>query len=183
MKKLLTLLIVLFALPGQANAEWIDFGEYFGGDDLCNGSQYYTADNCGMPVDVVNNLSYVPPNLRHPGVVYRCNYFFSTRACCCQGLVWVPEPPSVRSRVLQRIPTGTIKFSWDPEPRNAVEAYAVSWRKDGSSRVSTKKIPGTSTSIVVRGLEKGKVYEYKIVASARYGLRWWTKKIGIAVPR
>lgn len=133
--------IIFFALilfqSSSASARWIDFGEWFGGSDLCVNDSNYNVNTCGMPVPIPTpvgpgeNRSSAPYYLAGPSGV-ECNYYSSTGACCCRGSVWVPNAPTnVRIRPIDNQYSGLL---WDEDSiPNSVQRYLIYFNKNNSS--------------------------------------------------
>jgi len=151
----------LLLVPSQySSARWVDFGVWFGGNDLCaNG---YTADTCGL-----SGNSLPPANLRHSS--WQCNYYFNSKACCCQGLVWAPDAPK---NVRTSVSGNSITIRWDKDTTGSVVRYILHWDNSAVIHVSndrTAKIAATQTSYTHKNLNYSKTYYYSLTAVGKYG--------------
>ncbi len=117
----------------------------------------YNSTGCHM----VNNETQCGPVASTPqDKIMRCNFFFDTKACCCEGLVWIPDAPV---NVTAETSGNTIVLSWDNDP--TADYYKIYWMEGADyAYVGDEEIVvRNGNSFTHKGLKYDTTYAYRIV--------------------
>jgi hypothetical protein len=154
----ISIIIIAFTVTlisfNPAAAWWEDYSDWWGGlyGNGCRGN--YTQSTCKPPS--------LPPG---QGKSLSCTFYYSTDACCCEGLVWVPDSPTNINISAQG---NTINMDWNADP--ATDRYELWWSTSPViHRGKDNKKAFTGNSFSHTNLKYDTKYYYTIDVVGTYG--------------
>lgn len=144
---IIAVLALLLVPLGIANARWVDYWDVYPYYDMGCHTEY-------------SYVTCVPPES-----TVTCKYFFDTQACCCEGLLWVPDAPT---NITTKVSGNTITITWKGD--SAATEYRLWWDDDAViSLGSDNRFITKGTSFTHKNLKYNQKYYYYLQAIGKYG--------------
>lgn len=140
-------IIALLLFPsGNVYAGWVDYTDI-----------YHLPDGCRSEIF---DQFCIPPEY-----TITCTYYYYTQTCCCEGLLWAPDPPN---DITTAVEGNTITIQWESDP--AVVEYRLWWDTDAAiSLGSENRFIFKGNSFTHNNLQYNKRYYYYLRAVGEYG--------------